>query len=700
MSAPREAAPLRAGVDIGGTFTDVVIEAGPQRWSLKTPTTHAAPEAGVLDGLARGLALAGRPLADVELLVHGTTLATNAVIERKGARTGLLTTAGFRDVVEMGDEGRFDQYDLRALKPEPLVPRHLRFEAVERIRHDGSVVRPLDEASVLAAAEGLRRAEVEAVAVCFLHAYADGAHEARARELLAGALPGVPVSVSHEVSPEMREHPRASTTCANAYLQPVVGPYLLRLERMLAERGYAGRLMLMLSSGGLTTVQTASRFPVRLLESGPAGGAVFAGDLARGLGLDKVLSLDVGGTTAKFCLIDGGEARRSPTFEVARTYRFKKGSGLPIRIPVVDLVEIGAGGGSIAGVDAVGRVAVGPRSAGSEPGPACYGRGGTDATVTDCDLLLGRLDAASFAGGTLPLDRAAAGAALSAAVAAPTGLSLQPAAVAVAETISETMAAAARVHAAELGADLTGRTLIAFGGAAPLHAARFAEKLGIPHVVVPPGAGVGSAIGFLRAPVAFEIVRTIPAAIGADALPRVEETLAAMEAEAAAVMRQAGPGGEVRLRRAVRMRYVGQGHDLDVAFEGSAAEAGFGARLTGLFEAEYARVYGRRLAGAAVETTAWSVRAERPAGRAAAPLEAAAPPHAPGQGAAREVFDVTALALQSWPEHARDTLAPGVEADGPAVITEAETTTLVPPGWRWRVDASGALHLHRQEPAR
>ena len=694
-------APLRAGVDIGGTFTDVVVEDGARRWSVKTPTTHAAPEAGVLQGLERGLALAGRPLAEVGLLVHGTTLATNAVIERRGARTGLVTTAGFRDVVEMGDEGRFDQYDLRALKPAPLVPRHLRFEADERIRHDGSVVRPLDETSVLRAAEALRRAEVEAVAVCFLHAYADGAHEARARELLAGALGGAPVSVSHEVSPEMREHPRASTTCANAYLQPVVGPYLLRLERLLAERGYAGRLMLMLSSGGLTTVETASRFPVRLLESGPAGGAVFAGDLARGLGLDKVLSLDVGGTTAKFCLIDGGEARQSPTFEVARTYRFKKGSGLPIRIPVVDLVEIGAGGGSIAGVDAVGRVAVGPRSAGSEPGPACYGRGGADATVTDCDLVLGRLDAATFAGGSLPLDLAAAEGALLAAVAAPTGLTLRPAAVAVAETLSETMASAARVHAAELGADLTGRTLIAFGGAAPLHAARFAEKLGIPHVVVPPGAGVGSAIGFLRAPVAFEVVRTIPGPIGADALPRVEEGLAAMEAEAAAVTRQAGAGaGDVRLRRAVRMRYVGQGHDLEAAFTGSAAEPGFGARLTALFEAEYARVYGRRLVGAAVEATAWSVRAERASERAAAPPATEAAAHAPRPGGVREVFDVAALAAQAWPEHAREALAPGAEADGPAVVTEAETTTLVPSGWRWRVDGSGALHLHRGEAAR
>ena len=376
---------LRVAADIGGTFTDIAVEDETRGWSVKVPTTHGAPERGVLEGVGKALAEAGRTLSDVSLVVHGTTLATNALIERKGARTALLTTEGFRDVLEMGNEGRFDQYDIRATKPVPLVPRHLRLTVRERLRHDGSVVEPLDERGVLDAAGRMRDAGIEAVAVAFLHAYADG---------------------GHEVSPQMREYERVSTTCANAYLQPVVSGYLLRLEQSLKAGGLSGPLLMILSSGRLTTVETASRFPIRLLESGPAGGAIFACDIARRLALDRVLSFDVGGTTAKFCLVDEFGVRHSKSFEVARTYRFKKGSGLPVTVPVIDLVEIGAGGGSVARVDAIGRIAVGPDSAGSDPGPACYARGGTQPTVTDCDLALGKLDAAAFAGGDHAAGRA------------------------------------------------------------------------------------------------------------------------------------------------------------------------------------------------------------------------------------------------------------------------------------------------------
>lgn len=385
---------------------DIAVEDETRRWSVKVPTTHGAPERGVLEGVGKALAEAGRTLSDVSLVVHGTTLATNALIERKGARTALLTTEGFRDVLEMGNKGRFDQYDIRATKPVPLVPRHLRHTVRERLRHDGSVVEPLDERGVLDAAGRMRAAGVEAVAVAFLHAYADGGHEARARDLLRRELDIAPISVSHEVSPQMREYERVSTTCANAYLQPVVSGYLLRLEQSLKAGGLGGPLLMILSSGSLTTVETASRFPIRLLESGPAEGAIFACDIARRLGLDRVLSFDVGGTTAKFCLVDEFGGRHSKSFEVARTYRFKKGSGLPVTVPVIDLVEIGTGGGSVARVDAIGRIAVGPDSAGSEPGPACYARGGTQPTVTDCDLALGKLDAAAFAGGDHAAGRA------------------------------------------------------------------------------------------------------------------------------------------------------------------------------------------------------------------------------------------------------------------------------------------------------
>ena len=647
------------------------------------------------------MALCGRPLSDVALLVHGTTLATNALIERKGAKTALVTTAGFRDVLEIGNEGRFDQYDIRAVKPAPLIPRHLRFTVRERIRHNGSVVEPLDETDVSRVADAIADCGAEAVAVAYLHAYADGSHEQRTRTLLRARLGDLPISVSHEVSPEMREYDRVSTTCANAYLQPVISDYLLRLQALVRAGGYAGPVLLMLSSGGLTTVETASRFPIRLLESGPAGGAIFACDVSRQLGLSQVLSLDVGGTTAKFCMIDEAEARQSLTFEVGRTYRFKKGSGLPIRVPVVDLVEIGAGGGSIAGLDAVGRVAVGPHSAGSEPGPACYGRGGVAATVTDCDLVVGKLDAEAFAAGTMPLDRAAAVAAIDATFSAATRLSVEQAAVAVAETISEVMAAAARMHAMEVGVDLAGRTLIAFGGAAPLHAARFAEKLGINHVVVPKGAGVGSAIGFLRAPVAFQIVRTLLARIGDGRASGVETILRAMAAEAVDIVSQAGPQEGVILRRSARMRYVGQGHEIEVVFAGSADDGAFGRMLTAAFDVEYTRIYGRGPADTPIEATAWSVKATLPAPTVApyfdAPSQSSLQPE---PVALREVFEADALETQHWPEFRREALTPGVNLDGPAIVSEDETTTVVPRSFSFGVDAHGAIHLRRIETAR
>ncbi len=686
---------VRVGVDIGGTFTDVAVEAGAERWSVKVPTTPAAPEDGVLEGVARGLAAARRTLADVGLLVHGTTLATNALIERKGAKTALLTTAGFRDVLEMGNEGRFDQYDLRAVKPAPLIPRRLRFEASERLRFDGSVLRPLDEDDVRRAGAAMAAEGVEAVAVCFLHAYADGAHEVRARRLLSAELgEGAPISLSHEVSPEMREYERTSTTCANAYLQPVVSRYLLRLQTQLSADGLAGPMLMILSSGSLTTVETAARFPIRLLESGPAGGAIFAGDIARRLGLAQVLSFDVGGTTAKFCLIDDGEARHAHAFEVGRTYRFKKGSGLPIRVPVIDLVEIGAGGGSIARLDAVGRVTVGPDSAGSEPGPACYGRDGTEPTVTDCDLVQGKLDAPSFAGGTLPLDAAAATAAL-ARLAAATGLSSENAAFAVAEVMSETMASAARVHAAEIGADLEARTLIAFGGGAPLHAARFADKLGIDRIVVPSGAGVGSAIGFLRAPLAFEVVRTVGLTLpGGDPEP-VAAALADMEAQARIVVAEVAPAGaDLTVRRNAYMRYVGQGHEIEVE-AGDPGAPGFTTALRIAFEAAYRRLYGQIISGNAVEATAWVVRVQHPSPAVGAAVVPARD-HAPERSRSRRVFNGEAGAWSDWPEYDRASLESGARGRGPAIIAEAETTTIVPPAFDWGVDAHGYIRLSRR----
>jgi N-methylhydantoinase A len=687
---------VKIGVDIGGTFTDVAVEDGPSRWSVKVPTTHAAPEDGVLEGVTRGLAAAGRTLRDVSLLVHGTTLATNALIERKGSRTALLTTMGFRDCLEMGNEGRFDQYDIRAIKPEPLIPRHLRFTVPERLRFDGTVVQSLDLSAVADAATQMRDAGVEAVAVAFLHAYANGNHERSARDILASKLPAAAFSLSHEVSPEMREYERVSTTCANAYLQPIVSQYLLRLEARLRNDGLGGPMLLILSSGSLTTVETASRFPIRLLESGPAGGAIFAGDIAARLALRDVLSFDVGGTTAKFCMIDDGQPKHALSFEVARTYRFKKGSGLPVRIPVVDLVEIGAGGGSIARVDAVGRVAIGPDSAGSEPGPACYARGGTAATVTDCDVALGKIDPATFAGGTMPLDAGAAATAIESSLAA-VGLSTIEAAYAVGETVTEMMAAAARVHAAEIGADIRRRTLIAFGGAAPLHAARFAEKLGISHVIVPVGAGVGSAIGFLRAPIAYGVVRTIRATLPCDVeeLEPTRQGLREMEDIASAVVRLASHREALQVRRTAFMRYVGQGHEIEVSVETHPEHSGFGEDLLAAFEETYARTYGRAMAENKAEVTAWSVRVEALRIHRQRPADT---PQAVGARAVigRRVYNGAAAAWQVWPEYDRSALPLGTHGAGPAILAEAETTTIVPPGFSFSIDGEGFIHLRRE----
>ena len=507
MTLAEVAGAIRLGVDIGGTFTDVAIEVGDRRFTAKNLTTPRAPEAGVLTAVRAVMTDAGIKAGDVNLIIHGTTLATNALIERKGAKTALLTTEGFRDVIEIRHENRFEQYDVNIDLPPPLVPRRLRLPIRERIDAQGAVLTPLDEESISRAIDVLAAQNVEAVAVGLLHSFTNPDHERLVGEAVAKGLPNVPVTLSSDVSPEMREYERFSTACANAYLQPLMGRYLGRLEAELASAGFHCPMLLMTSGGGITTTDTATRFPVRLVESGPAGGAIFAACIARQNGLDQVVSFDMGGTTAKICLIDKARAQTARAFEVARIYRFLKGSGLPLRIPVIEMVEIGAGGGSIAGIDAIGRIAVGPQSAGSEPGPVCYGRGGTEPTVTDADLVLGRISPQTFSGGKMNLDIDGARRATTAKIGASLDLSVEHAALGISEMVDENMANAARVHAIESGKDLQERTLIAFGGAAPLHAARVAEKLGIARILIPSNAGVGSAVGLLRAPVAYEIVR-------------------------------------------------------------------------------------------------------------------------------------------------------------------------------------------------
>jgi len=692
---PRQKA--RLGVDIGGTFTDVALESEGRRFSAKVLTTASAPERGVLQAIARVLDEARLRPADLGIIIHGTTLATNALIERKGARTALITTEGFRDTIEIRHENRFEQYDVNIDLPPPLVPRRWRFGVAERIDARGRVVTPLDEGDAGRVIGEIERQGIEAVAVGFLHSFTNPEHERRIAELLAARLPGLPVTLSSEVSPEMREYERFSTACANAYIQPLMARYLGNLERDLEAAGFACPLFLMLSGGGLTTIETAIRFPVRLVESGPAGGAIFASHIARQRSLDEVLSFDMGGTTAKICLIDKARPQTNRVFEVARIYRFKKGSGIPLRIPVIEMVEIGAGGGSIARVDQMGRIAVGPESAGSEPGPASYGRGGTAPTVTDADLALGRIDPAAFSGGKLPLDTAAAAAAIG-TIGERLELPLELAAVGISEMVDENMANAARVHAIESGKDLRRRTLIAFGGAAPLHAARVAEKLGIDRVLVPANAGVGSAVGFLRAPVAYEIVRTNLQRLSAFDAATANRILGEMRSEAEAIVRRGAGDAPLAETRSAFMRYRGQGHEIPVALPVRRYAAEDARLLLAAFEAAYRTLYKRTIPGVDVEILSWVLTLSAPV-EAAEDAPAALAPSAPAPAGRRRIFDPVAGEFLDAAVYLRRDLPPGAVVGGPAVIAEDETSTIVSPRFEAMIDGFGYIELRRRTEA-
>ena len=685
----------KLAVDIGGTFTDLCLEWNGKRTSVKVLTTPRAPEEGVLTGVADILQLSGVKPADLGLIIHGTTLATNAIIERKGAKTALVVTEGFRDSIEMAFEHRFEQYDIFMMKPPPLVARELRFGIPERLDGRGNVLMELDEAAVRALAPKLKAAGIEAVAIGFMHAYLDGKHERRTRDILAETMPDVSFSLSSEVSPEIREYERWSTAAANAYVQPVMDRYLGRLDTALKKQGFGCPLFMITSGGGLTSLDTARKFPIRLVESGPAGGAILAAALARQCGLDKVLSFDMGGTTAKICLIDDGEPQHSRTFEVARQYRFLKGSGLPLRIPVIEMVEIGAGGGSIAHVDALSRVNVGPESAGAEPGPASYGRGGTEPTVTDADVVLGRIDPGYFAGGSIKLSPEKAGVAVDKAIGSKLELKRLDAAFGVSEIVEENMANAARVHAVERGKELQDRTMIAFGGAAPIHAARLAEKLGIARVMVPSGAGVGSAVGFLMAPVAYEVVRSRYVQLDAKFDPAyVNKLFAEMQEEAGAVVKAGAPDANLVVARTADMRYRGQGHEITVDMPPGDFTAASKQALIDLYEKGYAATFGRTIPGLDVEIMNWTLRlaAEQPA----MPKIAAQPADIASKArGSRPVYDPATQDMKDVSVYHRSDLTIGSFVPGPAVIAEDETTTIVPSSFIARITPIGAILLEK-----
>ncbi|WP_043361697.1 hydantoinase/oxoprolinase family protein [Belnapia sp. F-4-1] len=682
----------KLAVDIGGTFTDLAVETEEGRWTAKVLTTPSAPERGVLEGVRVVLEKAALNPADIALVIHGTTLATNAVIERKGAKTALLTTEGFRDVLALGNESRYDQYDLNIELPQPLVPRRWRLPVTERLDNTGKVLAPLDAAAVERHVAFMREEGIEALAIGFLHAFVNPAHEQQAAGIVQRLWPELRISLSSEVSPEMREWERFSTTVANAYVQPLMASYLKRLEVGLREAGLACPLFMMLSGGGLTSLETAARFPIRLVESGPAGGAIFSAHVARQRGLTEVLSFDMGGTTAKVCLIDSYQPQASRTFEVARVGRFKKGSGLPLRIPVIEMVEIGAGGGSIAAVDSMGRITVGPESAGADPGPACYGRGGGKPAVTDANLTLGRYDPLLFAGGNLRLHPEPARDALAAAVGGRLGLSAEMAALGVIEMVDENMSNAARVHAIESGKGFGGRTIIAFGGGGPVHGYRVAEKIGVKRLLVPSGAGVGSAIGFLRAPVAYEVVKSLYQRFASFDVVAVNALLAGMSAEAARVVAEGSFGAPTTEGRIAYMRYVGQGHEIAVTLPARDLTADDVPAIRALYDEEYSRFYDRPVPGSDVEIMSFAVTVATLVDEVAPAAEVEDAP-APSPIRHQAVRDTATGEVADWAVYDRETMAPGATLRGPCIVAEAETSTLVGPGWTCRMDGLGYLDL-------
>ncbi len=668
---------IRLGVDIGGTFTDVVLEKGRQVFSAKVLTTYDAPENAIITGMAEVCTKSGVQPNDISQIIHGTTLATNALIERRGAKTALITTEGFRDVIEMRTESRFEQYDLNLNLPEPLLPRQMRYTVPGRIDATGAELIPLTRADIEPVVDQLVEAGYESVAIGLIHSYLNPAHEQLVAQVVAEKMPSAMISISSEVSPQMREYERFNTVVANAFIKPLMKSYLGRLEGRLRDEGVHCNIFLMHSGGGIISLENAAEFPVRLVESGPAGGAVFAANIAARYGLNKVLSFDMGGTTAKICLIKDQTPKTSRVFEVARTYRFKKGSGMPISIPVIDMVEIGAGGGSLAHVDAMRQIRVGPESAGSEPGPACYGRGGAKPAVTDADLVLGKLDADNFAGGSILLDTASSKTALTTVLGDVLDMDATTSAFGLAEVVDENMANAARVHAVENGEDLAEYTMIAFGGAAPLHAGRLCEKLGVERMLVPPGAGVGSAIGFLRAPFSFEANRSVYMKLSDFSPSTIKALLSELQHEATGFVRNCDATSDILSEFKVYMRYAGQGWEIPINLTQSQAMNPDAATFEARFNEDYAKLFGRTVTGMDIEITVWSVNATTPPQPVARLREQARQGAAPTD-VIRQVFDPALASFVDANTVLRCDMAAGQHVTGPAVITEDETTIIVP----------------------
>ncbi len=690
----------RLGIDIGGTFTDFVLvnDADGDIKLHKCLTTPDDPSTGALRGAAEIVESAGIELRQVKKILHGTTLVTNAIIERRGTGLGLITTAGFRDLLEMGTEQRYDIYDLFLNFPEPLVPRRHRLEITERMSRDGEIVQPLDLDGLKELADRLVADGLSAIAICFLHSYRNPAHEQVAGRAIKEWYPDLAVSLSSEVVAELWEYQRTVTTCANAYVQPLMDRYLRRLEEGLAEQGFQGELLLMHSAGGLLAPDVARKYPIRLLESGPAGGGLATAFFGERAGKSDVISFDMGGTTAKACLIENGKVEIVPMMEAARVQRFKRGSGLPIKAPVIDMIEIGSGGGSIAWIDEVGLLRVGPLSAGADPGPACYGKGGSEPTVTDANLVLGFYDPGFFLGGRMTLDKAAAEQALS-KVAEPLGLSITEAALGIHRIVTEQMAAAARVHLIEKGRDPRAHAMIGFGGAGPAHVAEVARILGVTEVMVPPASGAASALGFLTAPLSFEQVRSLPMVLepGFDAT-LVNLVLADLEQAAREQLMTSGVAEEhIHIERTADMRLFGQLHEIEVPWPKGIIDDRSLETISERFAEVYTARYTSLYSGAVTQIISFRVHAsgQKPdlvLGKVKAGGAAADALKSP-----RDVwFGNVAVSTAVYDRYA---LAEGVEIEGPAIIEEQEATTIISPGDRISVDSVGNLRIRVESAA-
>ncbi|MFL5627688.1 MAG: hydantoinase/oxoprolinase family protein [Ktedonobacteraceae bacterium] len=680
----------RIGVDIGGTFTDLVVfdDATGSFAVGKTLTTPRDPSQAVETLVLATLERESIAANAVQQLIHGTTLVTNAVIERTGARTALLATQGFRDSIEIGRENRYELYDLMLEMPQPLVPRYLRFGVPQRTLADGTTLQELDVAFVEQLTRELDASGIEAVAIAFLNSFTNAAAEQEARAIIQRIAPGMRVSISSEVVPEIREFERTSTTITNVYVQDRVEKYLRELQARLGRIGFKGSLFLMISSGGIVTVDTAIRFPVRLLESGPAAGALAAASFGAACGYADLLSFDMGGTTAKFCVIDRGQPLIAHEFEVDRRYRLKKGSGLPIKLPVIEMIEIGAGGGSIARVDPLGLLKVGPASAGAEPGPACYGNGGTEPTVTDADLVLGYLDPDYFLGGQLRIDLAAARRAIQERIADPLGLSIEEAAWGIHQIVNESMANAARIHTLERGKDPHRFPVFAFGGAGPVHGFRIAKALGSPALIVPFGAGVMSAVGFLTAPLAFDFVRSSPGRIDRLDWQKVNALLSEMEAEGQALLEKSGVLPEhIHHQRVADIRYVGQGHEIQVALPTGQLSSDSISTIINSFEGVYRRLYERLSQSMPLEIINWRVTSSSPPPQVR--LQVPRDKQTGAQTArkrSRKAYVPELGGYQEIPVYNRYGLLPGTSFTGPAIVEERESTVIVGPDCGFRID--------------